>query len=266
MKLCIASTLVLLAAAVAADDASSQALKCISPDGRVTYSDLGCDAGHTSQVINTKPNAVNHSYYRNEARRMRHAEAAAVQLPQPLAAPASERPEPPSDLERQQRRRELDVIINSPSVNWERREHAKAELSRMARGTDGHRTAEDHRQMRDLEVDLGSIDLKTRREALTKIDALTRRHESTQFTPAVEAQPEGDWMAREARPRAAEAMKGAAPRTPSSVEPPRPFHKPLARANDLTPIPGLPGEYRDRRTGERWMELPLGAGFRRRGP
>jgi hypothetical protein len=199
MKFCIASTLVLLAAAVAADDVFSQALKCIAPDGRITYSDLGCDAGHTSQVINTKPNAVNNSYYRNEARRMRHAEAAAVQLPQPLAGATSERLEPLSDFERQQRRRELDVIINSPSVSKERRAHAEAELSRMARGTDGQRTAEDHRRMRDLEVDLGSIDPKTRREAAAKIEALTDRHESPELVQNRDAQRNAEAMEQAAK-------------------------------------------------------------------
>ena len=206
MTLRFATALSTAAWILIASNAAAQVFKCEGADGKTTYSDQPCrDSGRTS-TVNTRGNTVDTQHLRDEAARSRRARASAAQSAQQPSVHESESRQSRqlSSSERDRRIHELRLVINSPSVPKERREEAQEELGRLYRGTDLRRTPEEEKRLRDLQVDLGSIDEKTRERAKREIEMMTDRHESPEYIQNREAR-----RTAEAVDRAAEAVERA---------------------------------------------------------
>jgi len=204
MTLRLAAVLSTAAWILVAGNAAAQVFKCEGVDGKTTYSDQPCrDAGRTS-TINTRGNTVNNRHLRDEAAKTRRLEASEARAARSAAQPRAEPARQISSWERENRIRDLRMTIDSPSTPREKREEAQEELGRLHRGTDLRRTPEEQRRIRDLQVDLGSIDEQTRERAKREIEMITDRHESPEYIQNREAR-----RTAEAVDRAAEAAKTA---------------------------------------------------------
>lgn len=190
--------------------AAAQVMKCVGPDGRVTYSDRVCEGNQKPSVVYVDPNAgsIDGNAYLREAHVRRQMDRPAAP---PVASYRSSQSGGMSDFERQQRIRSLEVDINSPGTSTEARRAAREELSRIHRGVVEQRSAADEQRMRNLQVDLNSIDANTRRSAERQMEQMNDRYESTAHIQVREAQRAAEAADRAARRAdAAQAQRSAA--------------------------------------------------------
>lgn len=180
MRFRLLPAVVIFSLAAIADSTGAQGYvtKCVDANGRVTYTEMGCDSTAVQRRgVSVTNNSFDGDAYRREDRTRRSLEWQSRRA-EPAQSPTADGVTQASQRQdAETRRRELESSAQSVTASEEEKRAARDEIGRLERGVSSRLTKGERRTRDELQRDAASIDYERRKEAVRRLEELQDKYE-----------------------------------------------------------------------------------------